>query len=80
MTSFFAERVRFELTELLHSVVFKTTALNHYATSPCDAALGFEPRLLESKSSVLNHYTIRQFKNEIREFLDGVFLSQKLKV
>ncbi len=29
-----AEKVRFELTELLHSAVFKTAALNHSATSP----------------------------------------------
>ncbi len=30
-----AEEVRFELTELLHSAVFKTAALNHSATLPC---------------------------------------------
>jgi hypothetical protein len=29
-----AEEVRFELTELLHSAVFKTAALNHSATLP----------------------------------------------
>ena len=31
---FMAEEVRFELTELLHSAVFKTAALNHSATLP----------------------------------------------
>ena len=31
---YMAEKVRFELTELLHSAVFKTAALNHSATSP----------------------------------------------
>ena len=29
-----AEKVRFELTEVLPSAVFKTAALNHSATSP----------------------------------------------
>ena len=33
-TMFWAEAVRFELTELLHSPVFKTGALNHSATLP----------------------------------------------
>ncbi len=34
-----AEEVRFELTELLHSAVFKTAALNHSATFPLSCIL-----------------------------------------
>ena len=36
-----AEEVRFELTELLHSAVFKTAALNHSATLPLSKYFGF---------------------------------------
>lgn len=40
-----AEGVRFELTDLLRSEVFKTSGLNHSPTLPKMAeGLGFEPR------------------------------------
>jgi hypothetical protein len=37
LVNLLAEKVRFELTELLHSTVFKTVAFNHSATFPFGA-------------------------------------------
>ncbi len=58
------EGVRFELTELLHSTVFKTVAIIHSANLPnkrrekyVAGTLGVEPKLTESEAVVLTSYT-----------------------